>query len=454
MEPAALFEKQKEYFRSGATRPYAFRAAALRRLKAAVQSREQALETALYADLHKQPCEAYMCELGIVLDEIGYHLKHLKGWMREKRVRTPLAQFPAVSFLSPEPYGVVLIASPWNYPLQLCLEPLIGAISGGNCAVVKPSAQAPETSRALASLIAETFPEEYVAVAECSRAEAGALFDLPWDYIFYTGSTEAAKTILATAAKYLTPVSLELGGKSPVIVDETADVKLAARRIAFGKVLNAGQTCVAPDYLLLHERVKDAFVREYENALREFFPDGDTGDMVRIVSDRHFERVKALTEDPRAVLGGETEAETRFVAPTLLLGVQPDDPVMRQEIFGPILPVLTFTELNWCVDFIRSRPKPLALYLFTTSREAERLVLDGCAFGGGCVNDVIVHLATPYMGFGGVGASGMGQYHGRKSFDTFTHSRSILRKSNLLDLPMRYMPYTDKKLKMIRRFLK
>ena len=454
MDPAELFEKQKDYFFSGATRPYAFRAEALRRLKAAILNREKALTDALYADLHKQPCESYMCELGMVLDEIGYHLKHLKGWMRERRVRTPLAQFPAISFVSPEPRGVVLIASPWNYPLQLCLEPLVGAISGGNCAVVKPSAQAPATSRAIAELIAETFPPEYVSVAECSRAEAGALFDLPWDYIFYTGSTEAAKTILATAAKHLTPVSLELGGKSPVIVDETADLPLAARRIAFGKVLNAGQTCVAPDYLLIHERARDAFVREYEKALRAFFPDGGYEDMARIVSARHFERVRALAEDDRAAIGGETDEAGRFVAPTLLLDVQPDDPVMRQEIFGPILPVLTFTELKWCVDFIRARPKPLALYLFTRSREAERLVRDGCSFGGGCVNDVIVHLATPYMGFGGVGASGMGQYHGKKSFETFTHERSILRKSNLLDLPMRYMPYTDGKLKMIRRFLK
>ncbi len=454
MDYADILNRQKAFFFSGATRPHAFRAEALRKLQAAIRSRERTLADALYADLHKHPCESYMCETGMVLDEIGYHLKHLRGWMREKRVRTPLAQFPATSFVSPEPYGAVLIASPWNYPLQLCLEPLVGAISGGNCAVLKPSAQAPATSRALAELIAETFPPEYVAVAECGRAQAAALFDQPWDYIFYTGSTEAAKTILATAAKYLTPVSLELGGKSPVIVDETADIPLAARRIAFGKVLNAGQTCVAPDYLLLHARVKDAFVREYENALRDFFPDGGHADMARIVSARHFTRVRSLAEAGRAAVGGESDENDLYIAPTLLLDVQPDDPVMRQEIFGPILPVLTFTELEWCVDFIRARPKPLALYLFTRSRDAERLVRDGCSFGGGCVNDVIVHLATPYMGFGGVGASGMGQYHGKKSFDAFTHSRSILRKSNLLDLPMRYMPYTDAKLKTIRRFLK
>lgn len=454
MDFDGVFEKQKAFYRSGATRPYAFRTEALRKLKAALLRNEQALTDALWADLHKHPCESYMCELGIVLDEIGYHLKHLKGWMREKRVRTPLAQFPAVSFVSPEPYGVVLIASPWNYPLQLCLEPLVGAISGGNCAVVKPSAQAPNTSRALAAMLAETFPPEYIAAVECSRAESDQLLDRDWDYIFFTGSTDAARTILTAAAKHLTPVSLELGGKSPVIVDETADIPLAARRIAFGKVLNAGQTCVAPDYLLIHEQVKDEFVQEYEKALREFFPDGEHADMVRIVSARHFERVRALAEDERAVLGGETDAEDRYVAPTLLLDVRLDDPVMRQEIFGPILPVLTFTELNWCIDFIRERPKPLALYLFTRSRAAEEAVRAGCSFGGGCVNDVIVHLATPYMGFGGVGASGMGQYHGRQSFETFTHRRSILRKSNLLDLPMRYMPYTDKKLRMIRRFLK
>ncbi len=429
MDIQELVRAQRAYFLSGATRPYAFRMEQLKKLQRALQTNEKLLEQAMYQDFRKAPMEVYMCETGMVLEEVRFHLKHLKGWMRERAVPTPLAQFHAKSFVSPEPYGVALIISPWNYPVQLCLSPLVGAISGGNCAIVKPSAYAPATSAAIVKLIAETFDPRYIAAVEGGRAENSALLSQRFD-------------------------TLELGGKSPVIVDKTADVKLAARRIAFGKVLNAGQTCVEPDYLLIEKSVKPAFIEAYRQALHEFFPDGSMDEMPVIVSEKHFARVTALLEGQTAVVGGEFDEKTRFVAPTLLDGVSPDSPVMQEEIFGPILPMLEFDRLDEAINFIRSREKPLALYLFTSDKAAERRVLDTCSFGGGCINDTIIHLATTHMPFGGVGNSGMGSYHGKKSFDTFTHARSIVKKSTWLDLPMRYHPYSEKKLGIIKRFMK
>ena len=454
MDIQELVRAQRAYFLSGATRSYAFRMERLKKLQRALQTNEKLLEQAMYQDFRKAPMEVYMCETGMVLEEVRFHLKHLKGWMRERAVPTPLAQFHAKSFVSPEPYGVALIISPWNYPVQLCLSPLVGAISGGNCAIVKPSAYAPATSAAIAKLIAETFDPRYIAAVEGGRAENSALLSQRFDTIFFTGSVAVGKVVMEAAAKHLTPVTLELGGKSPVIVDKTADVKLAARRIAFGKVLNAGQTCVEPDYLLIEKSVKPAFIEAYRQALHEFFPDGSMDEMPVIVSEKHFARVTALLEGQTAVVGGEFDEKTRFVAPTLLDGVSPDSPVMQEEIFGPILPMLEFSRLDEAIDFIRSREKPLALYLFTSDQAAERRVLDTCSFGGGCINDTIIHLATTHMPFGGVGSSGMGSYHGKKSFDTFTHARSIVKKSTWLDLPMRYHPYSEKKLHLIQKFMK
>lgn len=394
-----------------------------------------------------------MCETGIVLEEVRFHLKHLRSWIRERTVPTPLAQFHAKSFVSPEPYGVALIIAPWNYPVQLCLSPLVGAISGGNCAVLKPSAYAPATSAAIAKLIAQTFDPQYIAVIEGGRAENSALLAQRFDTIFFTGSVAVGKVVMEAAAKHLTPVTLELGGKSPVIVDETADLKLAARRIAFGKVLNAGQTCVEPDYLLIQRSVKDTFVDAYRQALQEFFPDGNMDEMPVIVSEKHFARVKHLLEGQNAVLGGQTDAASRFVTPTLLDDVSPDSPVMQEEIFGPILPMLCYDRLDEAIAFIRSREKPLALYLFTSDRQTERRVLDSCSFGGGCINDTIIHLATPHIGFGGVGASGMGAYHGKTGFETFSHRKSIVDKKTWLDLPMRYQPYRKSYSHLVRLFL-
>ena len=454
MNTEELVRAQRADFETGATRPLEFRLAQLRKLQRALQENEALLEAAMYSDFRKAPMEVYMCETGMVLEEVRFHLKHLRSWMRERTVPTPLAQFHAKSFVSPEPYGVALIIAPWNYPVQLCLSPLVGAISGGNCAVLKPSAYAPATSAAIAKLIAQTFDPQYIAVVEGGRAENSALLAQRFDTIFFTGSVAVGKVVMEAAAKYLTPVTLELGGKSPVIVDETADLKLAARRIAFGKVLNAGQTCVEPDYLLIQRSVKDAFIAAYRQALREFFPDGKMDEMPVIVSEKHFARVKHLLEGQNAVLGGQTDAATRFVAPTLLDDVSPDSPVMQEEIFGPILPMLCYDRLDEAIAFIRSREKPLALYLFTSDRQTERRVLDACSFGGGCINDTIIHLATTHMPFGGVGHSGMGSYHGKKSFETFTHARSIVKKSTWLDLPMRYHPYSEKKLRMIQKFMK
>lgn len=454
MSIGSIIARQREYFDSGATRPVSFRMEALRKLRKALEDNEALIHHAMKSDLNKSSFESYMTETGMVLDEIRFHLKHLPNWVKTKKRRTPLTQFHAKSMVVPEPYGVVLIMSPWNYPLQLCLDPLIGAISGGNCAVVKPSAYAPATSNAIAKILGETFPQEYIAVVEGGREKNNALLEEEFDYIFFTGSVEVGKTVMAAASKNLTPVTLELGGKSPVIVDETANLKIAARRIAFGKVLNAGQTCVEPDYLLIHETVKDRFIQEYANALHEFFPDGDISDMPVIISDKHFQRVSRLIKNEIAVIGGAFDESRRFIEPTILAGITPESPIMQEEIFGPILPLMTYTNLDDCIRFIRSRPKPLALYLFTQNKEVEKKILNTCSFGGGCINDTIIHLANPHMGFGGVGYSGMGSYHGKLSFDTFTHYRSIVKKYTWIDLPMRYHPYTDKNLKLIRSLMK
>ena len=454
MDFKELVDRQKTYFYSGATRPLSFRLDALKRLKKAIISNEALINAALKDDLNKHASESYMCETGIVLEEISYHIKHLHEWIKNKRVRTPLTQFRSKSFISPEPYGVALIMSPWNYPIQLCLSPLAGAVSAGNCAVVKPSAYASSTSRAIYEMLSKTFPAEYISVVEGGREQNSALLEERFDYIFFTGSVAVGKAVMRAAAEKLTPMTLELGGKSPVIVDDTADIAIAARRIAFGKILNAGQTCVAPDYLFIHEKVKDIFIKEFSSAVSSFFPKGDMSEMPCIINDVHFGRITELMQSGRVLTGGGTDSTRRFIEPTLLGDVSTDSAVMQEEIFGPVLPILVYSAIENCIDFIRSRPKPLALYLFTGSSRTEKLILESCSFGGGCINDTVIHLATPYMGFGGVGDSGMGSYHGRHSFDTFSHNRSIVKKSFWPDLNMRYHPYSDKKDAVIRRFMK
>lgn len=445
--------RQRAYFRSGATLPLPARRRALESLLQGLTDQEGALLAALEADLGKPSFEGYMTELGLVREELRFHLKHLGRWTRPRRVPTPLAHFPARSTVRPEPYGSVLILSPWNYPIQLSLMPLIGALSAGNCAVLKPSAYAPACSRALAELVARSLPPELAAVVEGKCAENQALLDLPFDYIFFTGSPTVGRIVMERAAARLTPVTLELGGKSPVIVTKDADLALAARRILFGKLLNSGQTCVAPDYVLVQRDVLPELIRLLQAELTAQLGTDPLAcpDYPRIVNAAHLRRLEGLLEGCQVLCGGQTGGGR--MAPTLVLPPSPDAPVMQEEIFGPILPLLPFDTLEEAVSFVQDRPRPLALYLFTKSREVERAILDRIPFGGGCVNDTVVHLSTPYLPFGGVGASGMGSYHGRASFETFSHPKSILKKGAGPDLPVRYRPYAPWKEKLLRKFL-
>lgn len=454
MDIHEIVESEKHFFRTGVTRGVDFRIDMLKKFRKAIIENDELISAALKADLNKQPFESYMCETGLLLEEINFHIKRLKKWSKTRRVKSGIGQLPGRSYVCPEPYGVVLIMAPWNYPVQLCLMPLVGAISAGNCAVVKPSAYAPESSRVISKLIESAFPTGFVTAVEGGRDANKALLDEPFDYIFFTGSVAVGKTVMEAAAKRLTPVTLELGGKSPIIVDETANLPLAARRIAFGKVLNAGQTCVAPDYLMIEKSVEALFIEEYKKALASFFPDGDMSGMVRIINDKHFERVCNILDNSGSIsIGGARDAETRFIEPAVLTGVPVDSPAMQQEIFGPVLPVLPYEKLDDCIDFIRSRPKPLALYIFSENKMNQEKVLNSCSFGGGCINDTVIHLASSHMSFGGVGESGMGSYHGKKSFDTFTHYRSVLKQGKL-DVKLRYFPYKSGKEKITRIILK
>ena len=456
MEIQELVSAQRAFFRTGATRELSFRKEALAKLKGAIQAREGELLAALRADLGKSDAEGYLCEVGLTLAELSFVERHLARWARERRVGTPLALFPARSTLIPEPYGVALIMSPWNYPLLLTLDPLIGAIAAGNCCVVKPSAYAPAASAALRELIANCFPPEYVSVVEGGRAENQALLDQQFDYIFFTGGVEVGRQVMEKAAKHLTPVTLELGGKSPCVVDATAKLDLAAKRIVFGKLLNCGQTCVAPDYLLVDRRVKGELLERLEYWVEEMYGTDplDNQGYVHMVNRKHFDRVCGLIDPAKVVYGGRSDPYTLRIQPTILDGVSPEDPVMGEEIFGPLLPVLEFDDLRQAEDFILDRPRPLALYLFSQDRAVQRRFLCSIPFGGGCVNDTVLHLANPRLPFGGVGNSGMGRYHGKYSFDTFSRTKGVLQTSTRLDLPIRYAPYTVSQDKLIRRFLK
>ncbi|MCR4675868.1 MAG: aldehyde dehydrogenase [Sphaerochaetaceae bacterium] len=451
-----LIRRQRGYFQSGVTRSVSFRLQALDKLAGALRDFDQEIEKALYEDLGKVPMEAFMTETGMVLEEISFLKKHLKKWVKNRRVRTPIAQFPSKSFVSPEPYGTVLIMSPWNYPLQLCLSPLAGAIAAGNTAIIKPSSQSPCTAQVVKKLIDSIFPPEYVSVLILDHSESDRLLENKFDYIFFTGSQSAGAHIMEMASKHLTPVSLELGGKSPVIIDRTADLEIAARRVAFGKVLNAGQTCVAPDYVIIEKDLQDRFTELYFKNIEEFFPDNDWSDYPRIISREKYERLQGLVDEAvkaGAEAVGIKEKENLKIRPVVLKDTDFSNPVMKQEIFGPVLPVIPLENFEEGLDFIISHPKPLALYLFTRDRQFEKHVLNRVSFGGGCINDTIIHLATSEMGFGGVGESGTGTYHGKASFDTFTHYRSIVKKSVLIDLPMRYHPYNKRKINLIKKFM-
>ena len=456
MDIQALVTAQRTYFSTGATLPLSARRAALQRLREAIKAREGDIAAALRSDLNKSPTESYMCEIGMTLSELRFVERHLDSWARDRRHLTPLAQFPAKSLTVSEPYGVVLIMSPWNYPFLLTVEPLIGAIAAGNCCVVKPSAYSPATSAVLRDILAECFPPEFVAVVEGGRAENQALLDQKFDYIFFTGGVEVGKEVMTRAARHLTPVTLELGGKSPCIVDSTARLDLAAKRLVFGKLLNCGQTCVAPDYLLIDRRVKTPFLAYVQRWITVMYGENplDNDGYVRMVNRKHFDRVMGLIDPAKVVFGGRGDPETLKIQPTVLDNVSLEDPVMQEEIFGPVLPVLTFDQIGEALDFVNARPRPLALYLFSQEKSTQERFLRRTSFGGGCINDTVIHLATSRMGFGGVGASGMGSYHGRDSFETFSHRKSVVKKSTLLDLPVRYAPYGPGKDRLLRLFLR
>lgn len=433
---------QREFFRSRSTLDIDTRRTMLRRLRAAIVEWERPLCDALQADLHKSYEEAYLTELSIVLGEIDNHIRHLKRWSRASRRPTPLKMFPSRSRIVSEPLGVTLIVSPWNYPVQLLLNPLVGAISAGCTAVLKPSPYTPHVAQVVEQMIEATFDSRYIAVVQGNRDVNTWLLEQRYDLIFFTGSPSLGRIVMQAAARNLTPVVLELGGKSPCIVDLSADIATAARRIAWGKTLNAGQTCIAPDYILIHRAVKERFVEEYDRALRSLHGDDpqQSPHFVRMVNDRAFERVRSYLADGRIRIGGGYDQAERYIAPTLLDDVSPDSAVMRDEIFGPVMPMIAFDGLDEAVRFINDREKPLALYYFGKPADGRR-VIRLTSSGGACINDTIMHIANENIPFGGVGNSGMGGYHGRDSFDVFSHRRSVVITPTWLDLPFRYMPY-------------
>jgi len=448
-----ILQKQRAFFAEGITKEVSFRLELLKKMEKWIVRHDEDIMAALKNDLNKPPFEAYATEIGTALDELRFMCKRLRRWNRPKRVTSNLKNFPSFGRIYPEPYGVTLIMSPWNYPFMLTVTPVIAAVATGNCAVVKPSAYSPATSSLIADMISEIFDAGHVTVVEGGREENKALLDERYDLIFFTGSTGVGKTVMQAAAQHLTPVILELGGKSPCIVDETANLKIAAKRIVWGKFVNAGQTCVAPDYILVHESVKQKLIDEMKVAIRAMYGDNPCENPAypKIINEKHFQRLLGLLEGEEIIAGGKSNTATRQIEPTLLNNVTWSAPVMSEEIFGPLMPLLTFTNLEPAIKTINDRPKPLSAYLFTTNKKVEHYFLRNLSFGGGCINDTIVHLSVPRLPFGGVGASGIGSYHGKAGFDAFTHYRSVLHKSKLIDVPLRYPPYTDFALKLLKR---
>ena len=447
-----IIEAQRAFFASGATLPYEFRHEQLKKLQEALKKWEKPLCEALWNDLHKSTEEAILTEISIVGGEVKNHIKNLKKWMRHERRSTPIKMMPSCSRIVSEPLGNTLIISPWNYPVQLLLNPLVGAISAGCTAILKPSPYVPETSLTIEKMIKECFDEKYIAVVQGNREVNSMLLEEKFDLIFFTGSPELGKKVMQAAARNLTPVILELGGKSPCIVDKDADIKIAARRIAWGKTLNAGQTCIAPDYLLIHSSLSEKFANAMREELKKLHGEDihKSKNFVRMVNDRAFERVAGYLKDGRIVFGGTTIASERYIEPTLLADVNSDSPVMRQEIFGPVLPMVTFSNIEEVISFVNEREKPLALYYFGTKKKGFE-VIKRTSSGGACINDTIMHIANENLPFGGVGNSGMGHYHGRDSFDAFSHKRAVVVTPTWLDLPFRYMPY--KMFELVKKIL-
>ncbi|MBD1397771.1 aldehyde dehydrogenase [Pontibacter sp. JH31] len=450
-----LLQRQRDFFAGGHTVDLAFRKSQLRLLLQAIKSHEQELMDAMYADFRKPAFETYTTEVGFVEMELQLVLKKLEKWSRPRRVSETWLNFPASSHIYSQPYGVALIIGPWNYPLQLVLNPLIGAMAAGNCAIVKPSELAPATSAVISRLINTTFNPAYVAALEGGVSTTRNLLAQRFDYIFFTGSTQVGRLVMKAAAEHLTPVTLELGGKSPAIVAEDADLGLTARRIAWGKFMNAGQTCVAPDYVLVQEQVKDELIEQLRIAITQFYgpePEAST-DFARIINDRHFQRLSNYLQDGLVRIGGQTNPASRYISPTVLDQITWSQPVMQEEIFGPILPILTYSKLNEAIEQVNTGEKPLALYFFSSNKHQQDWVLEQAHFGGGCINDTMSHLANPNLPFGGVGESGIGSYHGQSSFDLFSNQKSVVRRGTWLDIPLRYPPYGNR-LKLIRKVFK
>mgnify|MGYP001581930757 CR=1 FL=1 len=452
-----MLKEHNAFFHTGRTRNIDYRISSLKRLKNSIKKYEKEIINALYRDLGKSEFEAYGTEIGFVLDSIGNFTRHLKGWAKAKKVRTPIHQFQSSGRIMYEPYGTVLIIGPFNYPFQLLIEPLIGAIAAGNCAILKPSESTPTVSALVKKIIEENFEEKYVRVIEGEKETTAALINSKFDYIFFTGSVFVGKIVMNAAAQNLVPVTLELGGKSPVIVDKTANLDIAAKRILWGKLVNAGQTCIAPDYIFVQKSIKNSFIEKLKKIVVSFYGEdaSKSSDYGRIVNSRQFERLATIIkkDNDKIIYGGQLNAGTLYIEPTIISDVNWQDAVMQDEIFGPIMPILEYQDLEEVIEIINDKPKPLSLYVFTEDKNVENTVLSRISFGGGCVNDTISHVASSNMPFGGVGNSGMGSYHGKDSFETFSHRKSILKKSTFIDVKLIFPPYGNRA-NLIRKILK
>lgn len=457
LELEMIMNKQKQYYLSGVTRTVSFRKMMLEKLQKAIQHHEKEILDALHKDLHKHPMEAYVSEIGFVLSSISHMINHIDEWSAPEKVKTPLHLQPATSFIVKEPYGTALIIGPFNYPFQLLLDPLVGSIAGGNCTVLKPSEDAAHTAAVVDKIIKSVFPADYIAVVHGHKEETQILLDAPFDYVFFTGSVKVGKIVMKACAERLTPLTLELGGKSPTVVDHTADIKKAAEKIVWGKFMNAGQTCIAPDYVLADTAIYDELLAEMKSTIHRFYGKDaqQSPDYGRIIADRHFERLADILERDQAYIveGGAMDAADKYIEPTILALTDWNSASMEDELFGPILPVIPYDNLGVAIQQISALPKPLAAYFFTENAEAADYFIEALPFGGGCINDTISHVANIYLPFGGVGPSGMNHYHGKASFETFTHSKSMMKKSTAVSVPLAFPPYKGK-FSLVKRFIR
>lgn len=454
MEIKELVKMQRKYYNTGKTRDISFRLEQLKKLKSVVLQNEEKILLALKKDLNKSEFEGFMTEVGMFYSELDFAIKNIRKWSKTRRVRSSMVNFPSISKIIPQPYGVTLIMSPWNYPFQLALIPLVWSLAAGNCIIVKPSEYAVSTANIINDIIENNFSKEYIAVVQGNQEESEKLLLERFDYIFFTGSTNVGRIVMKSASNYLTPITLELGGKSPCIILKDADIDLTAKRLTWGKLINAGQTCVAPDYVLVHEDRKNELIEKIKYYINKYFGDNPCNNeqFPKIINERHFKRIVSLIDTDKVVYGGGYNSKTLKIEPTIVDNANWDDNIMKEEIFGPIFPILTYKDLDEVIQEIIKRPNPLAIYIFTKNKYLEDKILEMIPSGGCCINDTITHIATNYLPFGGVGESGMGSYHGKSGFDTFTHYKSVLKKLNL-DIPIRYAPYNDKLIKVLKKIM-